>query len=687
MNRLAVSYFLVGVTLGLASCGGGESAVSASGSSPTPGCTGSCATSSIFLTTSDVERVLAQGIAEAHARGVDATIAVVDRVGNVLAVYRMGDPAKRSVLIASSVDSAANPILHSGLDGIRLPAPTLPAFNLDAQAAIAKAITGAYLSSEGNAFSTRTASQIIQEHFNVGVAHAPSGPLFGVQFSQLACSDFVSASMGAAAGAGPHRSPLGLAADPGGFPLYKNGTVVGGVGVMADGIYSLDKNVEDVDSNLHDEAVAYAASFSYLPPVDRRADQLTVDGITLRFSDADSGTLASAPGSASTIGPFSAYGSLIAVQGYADGQIHAGTAYGDPSSGVRPDASGGYAGQDAFVFVDGSNTPRYPAIAGSDGPAALTQTEAQGILSSALAVANITRAQIRLPLGETAQVNITVVDSLGNILGLVRTRDAPMFGADVAIQKARSVVFFSSSGAAALLQSVPDAKYLRTDSSGFPQLVGGSVGQSSVSLGDYVTAGRSFLGKPTFLADGAIAFSDRAIGDLSRPYFPDGIEGSPNGPFSKPLSAWSVFSTGLQLDLAVNAILQHVLYVASAGTVPDVSPGCVGVDFPANLAFAHAALPQVLANGLQIFPGSVPIYRGGTLVGAIGVSGDGVDQDDFIAFLGLQRALSGLGSSLSQAPATLRADTLGPQGTRLRYVQCPQTPFVNSTQQDACAND
>ena len=38
-----------------------------------------------------------------------------------------------------------------------------------------------------------------------------------------------------------------------------------------------------------------------------------------------------------------------------------------------------------------------------------------------------------------------------------------------------------------------------------------------------------------------------------------------------------------------------------------------------------------LRNGLQIFAGSVPIYRGSTLIGAVGVSGDGIDQDDFIA--------------------------------------------------------
>ena len=56
-------------------------------------------------------------------------------------------------------------------------------------APIAKAITGAYLSSGGNAFTTRTASQIIQENYNPLSSGLEGGPLFGVQFSQLPCSD------------------------------------------------------------------------------------------------------------------------------------------------------------------------------------------------------------------------------------------------------------------------------------------------------------------------------------------------------------------------------------------------------------------------------------------------------------------------------------------------------------------
>ena len=78
--------------------------------------------------------------------------------------------------------------MTGGLEGIRLPVRR-PSVNIDPLAAIAKAVTGAYLSSEGNAFSSRTASQIVQEHFNPREDFQPAGPLFGVQFSQLACSD------------------------------------------------------------------------------------------------------------------------------------------------------------------------------------------------------------------------------------------------------------------------------------------------------------------------------------------------------------------------------------------------------------------------------------------------------------------------------------------------------------------
>src|SRR5690606_9728022 len=84
-----------------------------------------------------------------------------------------------------------------------------------------------------------------------------------------------------------------------------------------------------------------------------------------------------------------------------------------------------------------------------------------------------------------------------------------------------------------------------------------------------------------------------------------------------------------------------------------------------------------LANGLQIFPGGMPIYRGNVLIGGLGVSGDGIEQDDMISFLGIANTAALL-PSLGNAPSTMRADELTPDGARLRYVQCPQSPFIGS---------
>src|SRR5262245_50783854 len=146
----------------------------AGSSSPTsPPCAPNCLSPANFLSATDVQQVIARAVGEAQARGALATIAVVDRVGNVLAVFRMS-PVPVSVAVAGGRG------VTGGLEGQTVDS-TL--------AAISKAITGAYLSSWGNAFSSRTAGQIIQQNFNPGELDSPSGPLYGVQYSQLSCSD------------------------------------------------------------------------------------------------------------------------------------------------------------------------------------------------------------------------------------------------------------------------------------------------------------------------------------------------------------------------------------------------------------------------------------------------------------------------------------------------------------------
>ncbi len=646
-------WLATGMLAMLLGCSGGGSQGSSVGTDPTPaGCSGDCATASTLLTTGDVGTVIAQAVFEAQARNAVMTIAVVDRVGNVLAVYRLGMAAGRNVLVASHPDGAGGSTITGGLEGAVLP--------IDAAAAIAKAVTGAYLSSEGNAFSSRTASQIVQDHFNPGERDQASGPLFGVQFSQLACSDFITSFNGVSPDAGPKRSPLGLSADPGGLPLYKGGTVVGGVGVIADDLYSIDANITNVDADL-DEAIAYAGTFGFAAPLDRQGQRITVDGKSLRFSDIDFSALASRPQDAPAFASLSpAIGALIAVNGYNDATISAGLAFGFPPSGIRPDTGVDFPGIDAFIFVDDANVPRYPPSSGTDaatlGAATLTAAEVRTILGNALKVANTARAQIRRPLDSAARVTVAVVDTNGAVLGMIRSRDAPIFGSDVSLQKARTAVLYSSSTAAAFLDGLPNADYLNG---------------TSIPIGDYVTAAQVFFSDPNALTTGDIAFTDRAGGNLSRPFFPDGIQGTQSGPFSKPAGQWSPFSTGLQFDLVNNAIIQHIVFILGGG--PDVGPNCTG-----------AGTDPRIANGIQIFPGSVPIYRGETLVGGIGVSGDGVDQDDMVAFLGLHNAGEELAGVIGNAPKNRRADQLTPQGVRLRYVQCPQAPFVGSTAVNAC---
>lgn len=686
MGSVRISLLAASLAWVLGGCSGSSNTGSTAGTAPPPaagsgdsGCTGSCVSADSFLTVNDVNRVIAQAVAEASARNERAVIAVVDRVGNVLGVYRMNG-ARLTVRVGTQRG------VVGGLENLGVPTEL---------AAIAKAVTGAYLSSEGNAFSTRTASQIVQEHFNPGEFGGPSGPLFGVQFSQLSCSDLVLRGGTAALGPGPHRSPLGLSADPGGFPLYKNGVPVGGVGVSADPDYTLDPVTADRDFDT-DELIATAATFGFAAPLDRRGDRITADGKNFRFSDVGFEDLRAAAGS---LGNLATAGAVATVPAYFGGTVRAGTVFGSPASGIRPDTTR-YPGRDAFVLVNALGVERFAPRAGTDGAGAITAEEARVIIDEALAVANAARAQIRRPLGTQARVSMTVVDTNGEILALARTRDAPVFGLDVALQKARTANLFSGSFAAADLNSRPEVTYFNgavLPSETNPQSFNLTITARS-SIGAYVTRARDFTGLPSLLGDGAVAISDRAVGNLARPYYPDGIVSQQAGPFSRPFDQWSPFHDGLQLDIAYLSLAFHVAhYVNQLGLpitlagqpfapAPSAENPVPVADPPPGSCGGAGLTHKRLANGIQIFPGGVPIYRNNQLVGAIGISGDGIDQDDMIAFLGTHNAGQRLNTGIGNAPASIRADQLVVRGARLRYVQCPQAPFIGSDQQNVCGD-
>jgi len=343
------------------------------------------------LTVTDVQTIIAQAVSKAVALNQKVTVSVTDKEGNLLGTFAMtGAPA---TTLIRSVGRAGQ-----GLENFTVPSSA---------ASNSKAGTAGIFSTGGNAFTTRTASFIIQEHFPPGIDNQAGGPLYGVQFSTLPCSDVAIAPL-----------PLGLSGDPGGVPLFKNGVAVGGVGVEGDGLYTVDRDPMDNDQPF-EEIIAVFASTGYEAPALIRADNIIVGGIRLPFVNvADAGSATAIP-----------FGSL---PGAVTAIIRAA-----PATDFVPATLNG---------VSGQFSSRFPVVAGS----ALTAAEVQTILGNAAATANITRAGIRQPLGSNARVNMAVVDTDGKVLGIFRQLDAPVFGLDVSVQKARTANFLARADAATL---------------------------------------------------------------------------------------------------------------------------------------------------------------------------------------------------------------------------------------------
>ncbi|HUK89013.1 MAG TPA: heme-binding protein, partial [Blastocatellia bacterium] len=478
-----------------------------------------------------------------------------------------------------------------GLEGLTAP----PRF-----AAVSKAGTGAFLSSQGEAFTTRTASFIVQEHFPPGIAETSGGPLFGVQFSSLLCSD-VNAKL-----------PLGLSADPGGLPLYKNGKRAGGIGVEGDGRYGMAISPSDSfpagspGDQPVEEQVALAGTRGFEAPSDITGNNIIVNGIRFPFVNTPMPAALPVPTFSSL------HGNVIDfVSGTT---LPISTIRGAQPSMFRTITIDGIAGRiDKRRFPKGQAFPPIPPSGD-----VLTSADVLQLLAQAAKQCIITRAAIRMPLGSQAQVNITVVDPQGNILGIFSLPDAPVFGFDVSAQKARTAPFLSGAGAGDTL--------------------------TSVGLDSYRNAAMAVGLK----LDGSVAFTDRAGGFMSRPFFPDGIDGTANGPFSKDISIWSPFNDGSQADLLLDYVNNALIPPIKGG--PKIISPCTGT---------------VAANGIQIFPGSVPLYKNGVLVGGLGISGDGVDQDDLIATMG---------SAGFEAPDGIRSDRVFVRGVRLPYVKFPRHP-------------
>src|SRR5262249_33334092 len=147
---------------------------------------------------------------------------------------------------------------------------------------------------------------------------------------------------------------------------------------------------------------------------------------------------------------------------------------------------------------------------------------------------------------------------------------------------------------------------------------------------------------------------------LAQPRFPEGIDGTPPAPFSILNDPGIDQPTGLDSGPPLPASVFQSVYGFDS-----FHPG---TNFRQPLTHAQDGRNQ---NGIIFFPGSSALYVtiGGTavLVGGLGVSGDGVDQDDLITAI----AANGF-----QPPAALRADQFFLNGVRLPYQRFPRNPLA-----------
>lgn len=352
------------------------------------------------LQTTDVQNIVQAAV---NSVNVDMVVAVVDRAGFVLGVFRTQNA----------------PTTAMGNFGQMQDANDL---------AVALARTGAFFSNDQAPLSSRTVRFISGIHFPPGVANQPPADLYGIENTNRGCTlvndpnfeSKVPPSLALGGGFGPgvitgkadKNDSTPTAVNPGGVPIFYKNVVLGGIGVVT------------ASSNLN---VAEYAAFT--------------GSTSARTSPADS------------FGPTPASPGVVFIGGIA-------LPFVNQTSLPAGFSRGPVAGTGSFLSAPVNSQGQPPdgdLITPAAGPlGGLSAAEVNQILSNAEATASVTRAAIRLPIGSRTRMVIAVADLDGAIIGLRRMPDSTVFSIDVAATKARNMVYFNSaSRTAADLNGVP----------------------------------------------------------------------------------------------------------------------------------------------------------------------------------------------------------------------------------------
>jgi uncharacterized protein GlcG (DUF336 family) len=344
------------------------------------------------------------------------------------------------------------------------------------------------------------------------------------------------------------------------------------------------------------------------------------------------------------------------------------------SSGVDVKVNGG-----GDLHLAGMPVPHGWLVAPQDSaiPGGLTAQDVKQMIDAGVAQANATRAAIRLKAdfrpGATTRMVLAVADTHGNVLGLYRMPDATVFSIDVAVAKARNTAYYADADA------LMDAD--RVDFNG-----DGNFGPVSTAFGQ---TGDTLLP--------GTALTNRTFRFLAGPRFPTGVELPQStvplqsatllcdqqptlchlvGPFSglrlpgiNPYTAENVINNN-PLAFEIYADPNHsspMFYDAFVRSRNFRDQG----DHEVTLQGLNVSQPLANQNGIVFFPGSTPVYvsagGGKVLGGGLGISGDGVDQDDVVT-VASQRGF--------EPPTADRVDQFIVGDVRLPFQKFNRNPLV-----------